>query len=101
MTFTKPQVCNSLRLVLKFERATDKVREISSAFSGLGETNNSACTWATVRLIPQRVPISPQCRMYFLVSDVSFISVMTEITELNAGCQVDLAIATSMTRAVA
>ena len=31
---------------------------------GLGGRNRSAWIWATVRLMPQRVPISPQCRMY-------------------------------------
>src|SRR5262249_38761261 len=38
------------------------VLAISSACRGFGERNSKACTCATVRLMPQRVPISPQCR---------------------------------------
>src|SRR6516225_7747527 len=59
------QPCSSRRLVLTFERATARVSEISSAGSGCGERNSRAWTCATVRLMPQRVPISPQWRMNF------------------------------------
>src|SRR5260221_7213593 len=62
---TIPQPCNSRKLVLTFERATDNVVEISSAGSGLAAKYKSACTCATVRLIPHFVPISPQCKMNF------------------------------------
>ena len=63
--------CSSRRLVLTFERATASVSEISSAGSGCGDRNSSACTCATVRLMPQRVPISPQCKMNFWATGVS------------------------------
>src|SRR5208282_1192164 len=69
--FTIPQPCSSLRLVLTLERATASVSTMSSAFNGRGEMNSSAWTWATVRLMPQRVPISPQWRMNFCWTDVS------------------------------
>src|SRR5712664_383825 len=62
--------CSSRRLVLTFERATASVAEISSAGSGCGDKNSSACTCATVRLIPHRVPISPQCKMNFWATGV-------------------------------
>src|SRR6266566_9990799 len=86
------QPCSSRRLVLTLDRATAKVSAISSAGSGWGERNNSACTWATVRLMPQRVPISPQWRMNFWAtreSDFgsSVISVYTENTALPVICQ--------------
>src|SRR4029077_6900114 len=88
------QPCSSWRLVLTFDRATESVRAISSACSGLGERNRSACTWATVRLTPQRVPISPQWRINFSATGVrvavlvvSVISVQTEYTEYTGGCQ--------------
>src|SRR5215475_5711833 len=71
-----PQPCNSRKLVLTLERATESVFAISSACSGLGETNRSACTWATVRLMPQRVPISPQCRTKRCSIDERAISVV-------------------------
>src|SRR5215472_6694894 len=57
-----PQACSSRRLVLTLDRATANVLAISSACRGFGERNSKACTCATVRLMPQRVPISPQCR---------------------------------------
>src|SRR5258708_18486459 len=84
--------CNSRRLVLTLERATDKVRAISSAGIGREDRNRSAWTWATVRLMPQRVPISPQWRMNFWAAgesdfDSSVISVYTEITVLRESCQ--------------
>src|SRR5271163_2175165 len=88
-----PHPCNSRRLVLTLERATDKVLEISSAGNGCGERNNSACTCATVRLIPHLVPISPQWRMNFCATGVSevlvwsLISVCTEHTVTTAPCQ--------------
>src|SRR5689334_13414701 len=88
-----PQPCNSRRLVLTLERATESVSEISSAARGLGERNRSACTWATVRLMPHLVPISPQWRMNFWATGVSVefvvsvISVVTEDTELTGACQ--------------
>src|SRR6266481_2114286 len=69
-----PQPCNSRRLVLTLERATDSVVEISSAGNGCGERKSRACTWATVRLIPHLVPISPQWRMNFWATGVSPVS---------------------------
>src|SRR6267142_5367585 len=89
--------CSSRKLVLTFERATASVAEISSAGTGRGDRNSSACTCATVRLIPHRVPISPQCKMNFCATGVkafcvifvlSLISVYTEYTVLPAACQV-------------
>src|SRR5882672_8094879 len=82
-----PQPCSSLRLVLTLERATSRASTMSSALSGSGERYRSACTWATVRLTPQRVPISPQWRMNFCWTDeslvlVSIISVTTEYTDI-------------------
>src|SRR5712671_3386212 len=65
VTRTMPQPCRSRRLVLTLERATPSVEAISSALSGRGERNSNAWIWATVRLMPQRVPISPQWRMNF------------------------------------
>src|SRR6478609_8243131 len=62
-SFTIPQLCSSFRLLLTFERATSSVSTISSAFRGFGEIYSRAWICATVRLIPQRVPISPQWRM--------------------------------------
>src|SRR6266849_6551139 len=70
-TRTIRQPCSSRRLVLTFERATASVVEISSAGTGRGDKNSSACTCATVRLIPHRVPISPQCKMNFCATGVS------------------------------
>src|ERR1700719_1189796 len=67
--------CSSRRLVLTFERATASVAEISSAGSGCGDRNNRACTCATVRLIPHRVPISPQCKMNFCATGVKLFFV--------------------------
>src|SRR5579863_1981543 len=90
-----PQPCNSRRLVLTLERATDSVLEISSAGNGCGERNSRACTCATVRLMPHLVPISPQWRMNFWATGVSVglvvsvISVWTEYTEMTCGCQGD------------
>src|SRR5579859_3062717 len=95
-TRTIPHPCSSRRQVLTFERATDSVLEISSAGIGTGERNSSACTCATVRLMPQRVPISPQCRMNFcatgvsvafVVSVISVVSLFTEHTAATAICQ--------------
>ena len=63
--------CNSRRLVLTFDRATANVSEISSAGSGCGDKNSSACTCATVRLMPHLVPISPQCKMNFWATGAS------------------------------
>src|SRR5260221_6991313 len=88
-----PQPCSSRRLVLTLERATESVVEISSAGNGCGERKSRACTWATVRLMPHLVPISPQWRMNFWATGVSVglvasvISVTTEHTELACGCQ--------------
>src|SRR5260221_14652822 len=84
--------CNSRRLVLTLERATDRVRAISSAAIGREDRNRSAWTWATVRLMPQRGPISPQWRRNFWAAggsdfDFSAISVYTEIAVLREGCQ--------------
>src|SRR6202171_4629059 len=86
------QPCNPRRLVLTLERATDTLRAMSSAAIGREDRNRRAWTWATVRLIPQRVPISPQWRMNFWAAgesafDSSVISVCTEITVLRAICQ--------------
>src|ERR1700674_5515670 len=67
--------CSSRKLVLTFDRATANVAEISSAGIGTGERNNSACTCATVRLMPQRVPISPQCKMNFWATGVKLFLV--------------------------
>src|SRR5882672_8687292 len=95
-TRTIRQPCNSRKLVLTFERATASVAEISSAGTGRGDRNSSACTCATVRLIPHRVPISPQCKMNFCATGVkelcvifvlSLISVYTEHTVSPASCQ--------------
>src|SRR5256884_662287 len=79
------QPCNSRKLVLTFERATASVSEISSAGSGCGERNSSACTCATVRLIPQRVPISPQCKMNFWATGVNEFFVGWLIFDLSFG----------------
>jgi hypothetical protein len=69
-------------LLLTLERATPRLSQISSAGSGLGAIINKAWTCATARLIPQRQPISPQWRMNFSMTGVSFmlISVITEMT---------------------
>src|SRR5215471_2597453 len=84
-TLTSPHACSSRMLVLTLERATLSRVDISSAVRGAEETWRRACTWATVRLIPQRAPISPQCRMNRfrgrLICVISDISVITEITE--------------------
>src|SRR5688572_4759900 len=53
--------CNSLRLVLTLERATCSTSAMRSACSGTVDRNSRAWTCATVRLTPQREPISPQC----------------------------------------
>src|SRR5208282_4579570 len=91
-----PHPCSSRKQVLTFERATARVVEISSAGTGTGERKSRACTCATVRLIPHRVPISPQCRMNFwgtgesvgfVVSVISVVSLFTEITVTTAVCQ--------------
>src|SRR5215469_7813979 len=69
-----------------FDRATSRVRAISSAGRGWGERNRRAWIWATVRLIPQRVPISPQWRMYCRCTEVkSGMSVLSVHTEYTAG----------------
>src|SRR6202521_5891308 len=86
------QPCNSRRLVLTWKRATDNVRAISSAAIGLGDRNRRAWTWATVRLMPQRAPISPQWRMNFCAAgesdfDSAVISVYTDITAPQGICQ--------------
>src|SRR5579871_1596110 len=65
MTRTMPQPWSSRRLVLMLERATESVSVISSAGRGFGERKRRAWTWATVRLMPHLVPISPQWRMNF------------------------------------
>src|SRR5438874_7337403 len=49
-----------------------RVVAICSAASGRGERKSKAWIWATVRLIPQRVPISPQWRMNFCATGESF-----------------------------
>jgi hypothetical protein len=54
------QPCNCVRLLLKLKRVTERESAISSR-SALREYS-WACLCATVRLIPQRVPISTQCR---------------------------------------
>src|SRR5260370_18463645 len=88
-----PQPCSRRRLGLTFETATASVLDISSAGTGRGERNRSACTCATVRLMPQRVPISPQWRMNFWATGVSgvfvlsLISVITEYTVWTLACQ--------------
>src|SRR6266852_5250493 len=88
-----PQPCSSRRLVLTLDRATLSVAAISSAWSGRGERNSKAWTCATVRLMPQRVPISPQWRMNFCATGVragilySLISVKTEYTDIYVACQ--------------
>src|SRR3954469_24302296 len=92
---TMPQPWSSRTLVLTLERATSRTPAISSALSGRGERNNKAWIWATVRLMPQRAPISPQWRMNFCwiavrLCVVSVISVTTETTESPAPCQVEL-----------
>src|SRR6266478_3666547 len=74
--------CSSRRLVLTFERATASVVEISSAGSGFGARNSSACTCATVRLIPHRVPISPQCKTNFCATGVSVYCVVCVLIAL-------------------
>src|ERR1043166_1189753 len=67
-----PQFWSSRRLVLVLERAMPRVSAISSAGRGFSERKRRACTWATVRLMPQRVPISPQCRMNFCATGERF-----------------------------
>src|SRR5471032_550831 len=67
----RPQLCNSFRLLLTFERATFKVSAMSSAVKGSLARNSSAWICDTVRLTPQRVPISPQWRIYFCVVGLS------------------------------
>src|SRR5262245_6373760 len=88
VTRTMPQPCSSRRLVLTFDRATPRDAAMASAWSGTGDRNRSAWIWATVRLMPHRVPISPQCRMNFSWTGLSLccfvmsvISVNTEITD--------------------
>src|SRR5271165_260678 len=87
------QPWSSRRLVLTLERATARVVEISSAGRGWGERKRRAWTWATVRLMPQRVPISPQWRMNFWATGertafvLSVISVIAEHTVGAGGCQ--------------
>src|ERR1700687_5193649 len=81
-TRTIPHPCSSRKLVLTFDRATDNVLAISSAGTGRGERNSSACTCATVRLIPHRVPISPQCKMNFCATGVSVPFVVALISTL-------------------
>src|SRR5882724_2832181 len=68
---TIPHPCNSRKLVLTFDRATASVVEISSAGIGFGDKKSNACTCATVRLIPHRVPISPQCKINFCATTLS------------------------------
>src|SRR6266404_472498 len=83
-----PQLSSSRIEVLTLERATFSVSAICSAFIGSGARKSSAWIWATVRLIPQRVPISPQWRMNWRwMSDSFVISVITEITEYIDVCQ--------------
>src|SRR6267378_6018876 len=83
-----PQLSSSRIEVLTLERATLSVSAICSAFIGSDARNRSAWIWATVRLIPQRVPISPQWRMNWRwMSDSFVISVITEITEYIDVCQ--------------
>src|SRR5271155_4958437 len=59
-------------LVDTFERLTPSNSLISPASSDSGEENNSACTCAIVRLIPQAWPISPQWSTNFCAAGVSF-----------------------------
>src|SRR5207302_6975942 len=90
---TIPQVSSSRMEVLTLERATLRVSAISSAGTGLGERYRSAWIWATVRLMPHLVPISPQWRMYCFCnpvsSAISVLSVQTEYTESGSECQPD------------
>src|SRR6266481_2349172 len=74
--------CNSRKLVLTFDRATASVSEISSAGNGLGDKKSNACTCATVRLIPHRVPISPQCKINFCATGVNEFFVASLIFDL-------------------
>src|ERR1700685_3011196 len=80
-----PQVSSSRIDVLTFDRATLKVSAISSAGSARGDRYSKAWICATVRLIPHRVPISPQCKMYCFCTpvkvDISLLSVQTESPE--------------------
>src|SRR5262249_53191433 len=84
---TIPHVSSSRIDVLTFERATLKVSAISSAGNAFGDKYSNAWICATVRLIPHRVPISPQWRIYCFCTPVSsgitFISVHTEYKEYN------------------
>src|ERR1041385_4851027 len=86
-----PQVSSSRMDVLTFDRATLNVSAISSAGSAFGDRYNNAWICATVRLIPQRVPISPQWSMYCFCNAVSsamsVLSVQTESKEGISGCQ--------------
>jgi len=68
-----PHPSSSRRLVLTFDRATDKVSAISSASNGRSAKYNNAKICATVRLIPHFVPISPQCRTNRVIVGDSFI----------------------------
>src|ERR1700722_18345284 len=89
-----PQPSSSRIDVLTFDRATLSVWAISSAGNARGDRYNSAWICATVRLIPQRVPISPQCKMYCFCTPVKFaisvLSVQTESTERTTSCQLRL-----------
>src|SRR6188768_340926 len=78
-----PQPWSSFRLLLTFERATLSVAAISSAFTGLGEMKSRAWIWATVRLIPQRIPISPQWRMNFCWTGLSVAMFPLFLSEQN------------------
>jgi hypothetical protein len=60
----RPPLYNSFRLVLTLHRATEKAPTISSALSALREYSR-AWICARVRLMPQRVPNSLQCRRTF------------------------------------
>src|SRR6478736_8930866 len=78
-----PQPWSSLRLLLTFERATLSVAAISSALTGLGEMKSRAWIWATVRLMPQRIPISPQWRMNFCWTGLSVAMLPLFLSEQN------------------
>src|SRR5205809_146333 len=108
-TRTRLQFCSSRMLLLTFERATCSRPAISSACIGRPSRKSSAWICDTVRFTPQRQPISPQCstkrRPTALIASakgsacsfaacaieildnrllLSYISVKTEVTELDS-----------------
>ena len=55
---------------------------ISCAEMGSSASTISAKIWPTVRLKPQRLPISPKCITAEVISGVIFISIPAELSEI-------------------